>query len=256
MTYCLGILTRSGLVMAADSRTNAGVDYISTYQKLFNFSRPGDRVIVLCAAGNLSITQALISIIRRDIKAEAALNLHNLPTLYDVARYVGDSIRSLQEKDRPWLEKDNIDFKCSFLLGGQIQGEESGLYLIYSQGNFIRALPETPFLQIGEAKYGKPILDRILNFETPVAAAAKCALLSIDSTMKSNISVGPPINLMMYENDTFKIRYELRLEPGAPYLHQIRKMWEISLNEAFDRMPDINWEHYLEGPKSGDYLGD
>ncbi len=255
MTYCLGILTRTGLVMAADSRTNAGVDYISTYQKLFDFSLPGDRVIVLCTAGNLSITQALLTILRRDIKAAAEVSLHTLPTLYDVARYVGDCIRSLQEKDRPWLEKDNIDFKCSFLLGGQIQGEETGLYLIYSQGNFIRALPETPFLQIGEAKYGKPILDRILSFDTPVTAAAKCALLSIDSTMKSNISVGPPINLLMYENDTFKILYELRLERGAPYLNQIRKMWEISLNEAFDRMPDIHWEHYLEGPKAGDYLG-
>jgi putative proteasome-type protease len=255
MTYCLGILTRTGLVMAADSRTNAGVDYISTYQKLFDFSLPGDRVIVLCTAGNLSITQALLTILRRDIKAAAEVNLHSLPTLYDVARYVGDCIRSLQEKDRSWLEKDNIDFKCSFLLGGQIQGEETGLYLIYSQGNFIRALPETPFLQIGEAKYGKPILDRILSFDTPVTAAAKCALLSIDSTMKSNISVGPPINLLMYENDTFKILYELRLERGAPYLNQIRKMWEISLNEAFDRMPDIHWEHYLDGPKAGDYLG-
>ncbi len=256
MTYCLGILTRSGLVMAADSRTNAGVDYISTYQKLFDFSLPGDRVIVLCAAGNLSITQALIALIRRDIQIAAPVNLHRLPTLYDVARYVGDCLRSLQEKDRAWLEKDGIDFQCSFLLGGQIQGEEPGLYLIYSQGNFIQALPETPFLQIGEAKYGKPILDRILHFDTPVTDAAKCALLSIDSTMKSNISVGPPISLIMYEKDSFKIRYDLRLDVGAPYLHQIRKMWEISLNEAFDRMPDINWEHYLEGPKAGDGIGD
>jgi putative proteasome-type protease len=256
MTYCLGILTRSGLVMAADSRTNAGVDYISTYQKLFDFSRPGDRVLVLCTAGNLAVTQALLTLVRRDIKAEAAVNLHNLTTMYDVARYVGDRVRSLQEKDRPWLEKDNIDFKCTFLLGGQLQGEDPALYMIYSQGNFIQSLPETPFLQIGEAKYGKPILDRILNFETPVSDAAKCALLSIDSTMKSNISVGPPINLVMYEADSFKIRYEMRLDRSAPYLHQIRKMWEISLNEAFNRMPDIDWEHYLEGPKAGDGIGD
>lgn len=249
MTYCLGILTRSGLVMAADSRTNAGVDYVSTYQKLFNFSRPGDRVILLSTAGSLSISQALIGILRRDIKSDAPINLYNLPTLYDVARYVGDSIRRLQEEDRAWLEKDNIEFKCSFLLGGQIQGESSELYMIYSQGNFIRALPETPFLQIGETKYGKPILDRILTFETPVAMAAKCALLSIDSTMKSNVSVGPPINLTVYEHDTFKLRYEIRLKRDSPYLRQIRKMWERSLKEAFDQIPDINWQHYLQAPE-------
>jgi putative proteasome-type protease len=249
MTYCLGILTRSGLVMAGDSRTNAGVDYVSTYPKLFNFSRPGERVIFLCTAGSLSTAQSLINVLRQDIKSDAPVNLHNLPTLYDVARYIGDNIRSLQERDRPWLERDNIDFNCSFLLGGQIQGEESGLYMIYSQGNFIRALPETPFLQIGEAKYGKPILDRLLTYETPIAVAAKCALLSIDSTMKSNISVGPPINLVMYEHDTFKVGYELRLERSTPYLRQIRSMWETSLNEAFNRMPEINWGHEEHGLK-------
>jgi putative proteasome-type protease len=238
--------------MAADSRTNAGVDYVSTYQKLFNFSRPGDRVIVLSTAGSLSISQALIGILQRDIKAGAAVNLHSLPTLYDVARYVGDSIRTLQDKDRPWLEKDNIEFKCSFLLGGQIQGEASELYMIYSQGNFIRALPDTPFLQIGETKYGKPILDRILSFETPVAMAAKCALLSIDSTMKANVSVGPPINLIMYEHDSFKICYDIRLKRDSPYLRQIRKMWERSLKEAFKQIPDINWEHYLQASEDGE----
>jgi putative proteasome-type protease len=252
MTYCLGILTRSGLVMAADSRTNAGVDYVSTYQKLFNFSRSPDRVLFLCTAGNLSTAQFLLNVLRQDIKNEAAVNLHTLPTLHDVACYIGDNMRRLQERDRPWLEKDNIDFKCSFLLGGQIQGEEPCLYMIYSQGNFIRSLPETPFLQIGEAKYGKPILDRILTFETPIEVAAKCALLSIDSTMKSNISVGPPINLVMYENDTFQVKHELRLERSAPYLRQIRSMWETSLNEAFNRMPEVNWEHAVEGLKYED----
>jgi putative proteasome-type protease len=241
MTYCLGILTRSGLVMAADSRTNAGVDYVSTYPKLFKFSKPGDRVICLCTAGSLSISQALVNVLQQDIKTEATFNLYNLPSLYDVARYIGDTIRQLQERDRSWLERDNIDFQCSFLLGGQIQGEEPGLYMIYRQGNFIHAAPETPFLQIGEAKYGKPILDRILSFETPIAVAAKCALLSIDSTMKSNVSVGPPINLVMYEQDSFEINYELRLERSDPYLREIRAAWEISLNEAFNRMPDIDW---------------
>ena len=243
MTYCLGILSNAGLVMAADSRTNAGVDYISTHQKLFDFSNPGDRVILICTAGNLSITQSALTLLRRDLTAQAESNLHTLPTMYEVARYVGSKTRQIQEQDRSWLEKDGIDFKCTLLVGGQIRGEEPALFLVYSQGNCIQASKETPFLQIGEAKYGKPILDRILAFNTPLEAAAKCALLSIDSTMKSNISVGPPIDMVMYETDTFKIRYELKLSLDAPYLAQIRKKWEISLNEAFDRMPNIDWEH-------------
>lgn len=256
MTYCLGILTSAGLVMAADSRTNAGVDYISTHQKLFDFSVPGDRVILICTSGNLSVTQSMLTLLRRDLKFAADPNLHTLPTLYDVARYIGGKMRQLQEQDRSWLEKDGIDFQCTFLLGGQIQGEAPELYLIYSQGNCIQASKETPFLQIGEAKYGKPILDRVLDFDTPLEAAAKCALLSIDSTMKSNISVGPPISLVMYEADSFKIRYELQLKLGAPYLIQIRNLWESYLKQAFEQMPNIDWEHYLEAESPEDALTD
>ncbi|NJP10296.1 MAG: proteasome-type protease [Leptolyngbyaceae cyanobacterium RU_5_1] len=254
MTYCLGIITNAGLVMAADSRTNAGVDYISTHQKLFDFSQPGDRAILICTAGNLSVTQATLTLLRRDLIAKADANLHTLPSLYDVARYIGAKAREIQEQDRPWLQKDHIDAKCSFLLGGQVQGEEPGLFLIYSQGNCIQASKDTPFLQVGEAKYGKPILDRILTFETPLEAAAKCALLSIDSTMKSNISVGPPISLVMYERDSFKIRYELKLRLGTPYLSQLRHLWEISLREAFDRMPNVDWEHYQDFPDCIDVM--
>lgn len=248
MTYCLGIITSSGLVMATDSRTNAGVDYISTHQKLYNFSNPGDRVILIATAGNLSITQSTLTLLRRDIIANTDNNLHTIPSLYEVARYIGTKVRDIKQQDQPWLEKDHIDANCTFLLGGQIQGEEPGLFLIYSQGNCIQASKDTPFLQIGEAKYGKPILDRILSFDTPIDSAAKCALLSIDSTMKSNISVGPPINLVMYHTDTFKVSYELKLRLGAPYLAQIRRLWEISLKEAFERMPNIDWEDYMNLP--------
>ena len=255
MTYCLGILSSAGLVMAADSRTNAGVDYISTHQKLFDFSNPGERVILICTAGNLSITQGALTLLRRDLTAQADSNLHTLPTMYEVARYVGTKTRQIQEHDRPWLEKDGIDFKCTFLVGGQVRDEEPALFLVYSQGNCIQASKETPFLQIGEAKYGKPILDRILDFNTPLEAAAKCALLSIDSTMKSNISVGPPINVAMYETDTFKIRHELKLSLDAPYLAQIRQKWEISLNEAFDRMPNIDWENYQDASSDTVFTG-
>jgi putative proteasome-type protease len=239
MTYCLGIITHYGLVIAADSRTNAGVDYISTYQKLFDFSAPGERVILLCTSGNLSITQAVLHALRQDLKLRETENLHTLPTLYDVARYIGNKVRQVQEQERPWLEKDGIDYQCTLLLGGQLQEEDPGLYMIYSQGNCIQATKETPFLQIGETKYGKPILDRTLDFNTSLDDAAKSALLSIDSTMKSNISVGPPINLMMYEVNTFKIRHQLQLRLGDPYLAEIRRLWEISL-------PSINWGHRME----------
>ena len=227
--------------MAADSRTNAGVDYISSHQKLHDFSIEGDRVILLCSSGNLSITQSIIKLLKRDIKAQADITLHTLPDLYAVARYIGDKMRTIQDLDRPWLQKDGIDSTCNILLGGQIKGEEPELYLIYSQGNFIQAAKETPFLQIGEAKYGKPILDRVLTYDTSIEDAAKSALLSIDSTMKSNISVGPPINLVMYATNSLKIQNSLQLQLGDPYLIQIRRTWEKCLHDAFDAMPDINW---------------
>lgn len=246
MTYCLGIVTRHGLVIAADSRTNAGVDYISTYQKLFEFSKPGDRVLVLCTSGNLSISQGVLHAINQDLKTEDNINLYSLPTVYDVARYVGEKVRQVQDIHRPWLERDGIEYQSTCLLGGQIKGEDPELYLIYTQGNFVRATRETPFLQIGETKYGKPILDRTISFDTPLEEVAKCALLSIDSTMKSNISVGPPINLIMYEADSFTIKHQLKLRVGDPYLAKIRRLWEVSVRQAFEQMPNIDWQHYLE----------
>ncbi|MBW4525758.1 MAG: proteasome-type protease [Phormidium tanganyikae FI6-MK23] len=245
MTYCLGILTKTGLVMAADSRTNAGVDYISTYQKLFDFSIEHDRTLILCTSGNLSVTQSVLTLMQQAIDAKSEVSLHTLPSLYEIARYIGSMMRQVQDENRPWLEKDGIDYQSTILLGGQIRGSAPQLFMIYSQGNFIQASKETPFLQIGEAKYGKPILDRVLSFETSTESAAKCALLSIDSTMISNISVGPPINLIMYEADSFKVRYQLCLDIDAPYLTRIRKQWEKCINEAFEQMPNIDWEqHY------------
>ena len=246
MTYCLGIINRFGIVMAADSRTNAGVEYISAYKKLFDFSLPGERVILICTSGSLSITQGVVTKLNRDIQYQEEVNLHNLPSMYDIAHYIGNKSREIQDQDRPWLERDNIDFHCNFLLGGQIKGEEPQLYLIYPQGNYIQATRETPFLQIGETKYGKPILDRTITYETPLEAVAKCALLSIDSTMKSNISVGPPINLVMYEANTFIIRHTLQLRLGDPYLAKIRKLWEEYVRKAFEAMPNIEWQHELE----------
>jgi putative proteasome-type protease len=255
MTYCLGILTHHGLVMAADSRTNAGIDYVSSHQKLHNLSIDGDRVLLLCSSGNLSVTQSVMTLIYRDIKANAAGNLHQLATLYDVSRYLGEKMREVQALDRPWLQKDGIDSSCCILLGGQIGNEDPGLYLIYSQGNSIQASHQTPFLQIGETKYGKPILDRVLTFDTPIKDAAKCALLSLDSTMKSNVSVGPPIDLIMYQRDSLTTQNHLRFNLGSPYLVTLRRSWEESLKEAFDRIPEINWTTSGNEPPIDEIIG-
>lgn len=249
MTYCLGIINRFGIVMAADSRTNAGVDYISAYKKLFEFSQVGERVIIIATSGNLSITQGVLNQLRKDIQNHEEINLYTIPSLYDIARYIGNKSRQIQEQDRPWLERDKIDYQCNFLLGGQIKGEEPQLYLIYPQGNCIQATKETPFVQIGETKYGKPILDRTITYDTPLEAMAKCALLSIDSTMKSNISVGPPIYSIMYETDSFVIRHKLQLRLGDPYLAKIRLLWEDYVREAFESMPNIEWQHEREDSK-------
>jgi putative proteasome-type protease len=244
MTYCLGIITQAGLVMAADSRTNAGVDYISTQQKLFDFSLPGDRVIVICTSGNLSITQSVLTRVRRDIELQEESHVQNLPSLYEVVRYLGQKLRQVMELDQEWLRRDGIDTSCNFLVGGQIKGEaDPSLYLVYTQGNAIRASKDTPFLQIGEAKYGKPILDRVLTPQTSLEDAAKSALLSLDSTMKSNISVGPPINLIMYRSGSLKIEHSITLKRSAPYLVKLREQWEAELKRSFDHIPPIEWDN-------------
>ena len=246
MTYCLGIINRFGIVMGADSRTNAGVDYTSSNKKLFDFSQEGERVILICTSGNLSMTQRVITQIKRNLQNQDPRNLHNLASLSDIAEYIGEQSRQIQEMDRVWLDRDNVDYSCNFLLGGQVRGEEPQLYLIYTQGNYIQATRETPFLQIGETKYGKPLLDRTITYDTPLQDLAKCAVLSIDSTMKSNISVGPPIDIAMYEADSFLMRYQLEFRLGDPYLAKIRKLWEDYVRQAFEAMPDLEWQYEQE----------
>ncbi|NCJ07712.1 peptidase [Synechococcales cyanobacterium C] len=246
MTYCLGITTSSGLIMAADSRTNAGVDKVSTFQKLFDFSVPGERAIVLCTSGSLSLSQGVLTLIRRDIKQQVETNLYSCPTLYHVASYMGSLIRKMHQQEGQWLKKDGVAFSCRFIVGGQILGEEPELYLIYNEGNFIHATQETPYFQIGETKYGKPILDRTVQYQTPLETAAKCALLSIDATIKSNLSVGPPILLVMYETDSFEIKYHLKLSGEDPYLIDLSSRWQNALKEASEQMPDIPWRYSLK----------
>jgi putative proteasome-type protease len=243
MTYCLGILTKAGLIMAADSRTNAGVDYVSNAQKLFDLSLPGDRVLLICTAGNLSMTQSIMTQIRQDIHKQVAGNIYELESMYDVAGYIGQTTRQVLDRNREWLQRDRIDSSCTLLLGGQIRGESTELYMIYSQGNFLQASKQTPYLQIGEIKYGKPILDRTINYElSTLDESAKCALLSLDSTMKSNISVGPPIHLALYEADSLRLSHRQKFEEGDPYLIELRASWEQSVRNAFKSLPNMAWE--------------
>lgn len=242
MTYCVAVKVNRGIVFASDSRTNAGVDYISTYSKMYTFDLPDDRVIVLLSSGNLATTQAVINSLKRDIKDEAKTSLKNVQYLYDAANYIGKLSQEYQGEHATALQNSNISPEASFILGGQIRGHEQEIYLIYPQGNYITASDETPYLQIGETKYGKPILDRVVRADTTLEDAARCALVSLDSTMRSNISVGPPLELAICEHDDFKITRYMRLDYGTSFYSALQKGWNDGLRRAFNRLPRFEWE--------------
>lgn len=243
MTYCLAIKVNDGLVFAADSRTNAGVDYVSTYRKIFMFGVPGERLIVLLASGNLATTQAVVNAIQRDLDdASAHESLNSFHYLFDAAHYVGQTSRRIQSEYTSALKDDGISAEASFILGGQIHGRDHNIYLIYPQGNYISASSETPYLQVGETKYGKPILDRIIRPETSLEDAARCALVSIDSTMRANISVGPPVELAIYRRDELALNHRLSLDYSTPMLRHLQKRWNEGLRRAFERLPRFDWE--------------
>ncbi|HZZ43332.1 MAG TPA: hypothetical protein VFE58_10375 [Tepidisphaeraceae bacterium] len=240
MTYCLGIITRRGLVMASDSRTNAGADQINVGRKMHTFEKPGDRVFCILAAGSLSCTQSVITLLRRDF--DAGRGLATVENMYDAARLIGTTVRHVSDLDRPTLERDQIQFNVTLLLGGQIKGHPPELFLIYPQGNPLQASRECPYLQIGETKYGRPILDRGIRYErTELEDAAKYALLSLDSTMKSNVTVGPPIDLLAYEDDSLKITHQRTFRPDDPDLAKIRVRWEQALQQAVQRLPGVRF---------------
>ncbi|MGL4554990.1 MAG: peptidase [Gemmataceae bacterium] len=245
MTYCLGLLTHQGLVLASDSRTNAGVDQVNVCRKMHPFVADG-RAFCLLTSGSLSISQSVVTLLRRD--SDAGSGLAAAPTLYDAARVVGDQVRRLSALDRDHLERDQIPFNINLLLGGQIRGEPPGLYLIYPQGNPIRATEDSPYLQIGEAKYGRPILDRGIRFHlTTLEEATKYALISIDSTMRSNVSVGPPIDLMVIKAGDFRVSRYRRFTDKDPDLQRIRFQWEHALRKAVLELPDVAFEEPPEG---------
>jgi len=243
MTYCVGILLNEGLVMASDSRTNAGVDRVSTFSKMFRFRVDGERVMCLVTAGNLSITQAMVSKLAEDNKRSDSPNLLNAANMFEAAQCIGDAMRVIYDREGEHLKKHNVTFTSSFIFGGQIKGEAPRLFRIYEAGNFIEAGDDTPYFQIGETKYGKPILDRVIAPETPLTEAAKCALISFDSTMRSNISVGPPIDVFCYRRDSLAAAFHQRLDEDDPYMAEIRHGWGEGLKAAFNglRTPDWNF---------------
>ncbi len=240
MTYCLGIALDKGLVFCSDSRTNAGVDQVSTYSKMHTFGRDGDRQFVLLTAGNLATSQAVVNQLRQDIRDDTRPNLMSLQHLSDAADYLGEVSIKRQAK-RADAGSANFDPKVTLLFGGQIRDEPSQIFLIYPEGNYITASRDHPFLQIGESKYGKPILDRVIQPGTTLSDAAKCALVSMDSTMRSNLSVGPPIELWMYGRDSLVTGRHLRLLEDDPYLRQLARSWNQQLIEAFRSLPEIDW---------------
>src|SRR5688572_19279557 len=250
MTYCLGIVTKHGLVMASDSRTNAGSDQVATVKKMYTLVHPGERVFVLLCSGSLSCSQSILTLLKRDFEAGHGLAL--APTMYDAARVVGQQVRKVSALDREYLERDEYKFNVNFILGGQIRGEPPKLFLIYPQGNPLEATDDAPFLQIGEIKYGRPILDRGIQYDrTTLEEGCKYALLSMDSTMKSNVTVGPPVDLLAYSADELEITRHRRFTQDDPDLAKIRARWEAALRQAVMKLPDVRFRAAAERGQKG-----
>ncbi len=249
MTYCVAIKIDAGLVFLSDSRTNAGLDHISTFRKMIVYEKPGDRFMVLLSAGNLSISQSVREILQieqiKDMDGgdkSPPITIWNAKSMFDAARVLGSAIRRVFERDGEALKHAGVDFNVSLVFGGQIKGEGMRLFQMYSAGNFIEATRETPYFQVGESKYGKPVLDRVITPATPLAEAAKCALVSMDSTMKSNLSVGMPLDLVVYEEGTFASDKIVCLDHDNPYYAMLHNTWGRKLREMFDSIEDPVWD--------------
>ena len=245
MTYCVAIKLNAGLVFLSDSRTNAGLDQISSFRKMMVYEKTGDRFMVLLSAGNLSISQSVREILQteqiKDSESGEAITIWNAKSMFDAARVLGAAVRHVHERDGAALKRSGVDFNVSLVFGGQIKGEGMRLFQVYSAGNFIEATSETPYFQVGESKYGKPVLDRVLTPETPLDEAAKCALVSMDSTLKSNLSVGLPLDLVVYEVDRFATDRIVCIDEHNPYFRMLHDSWGQKLREVFDSIEDPAW---------------
>jgi putative proteasome-type protease len=242
MTYCVGVMLEKGMIFASDSRTNAGLDNIAKFCKMTVFERRGDRVIVLLSSGNLAGTQAVIGVLNQRCDADdAATTLWSARTMFDVAMLVADAMRDIERRDGEYLQENEIGFNASFIVGGQIGGEPLRLFRIYAEGNFIEAGADTPYFQTGETKYGKPIIDRVISRLTPLAEATKCVLVSFDSTMRSNLSVGMPIDLICYERDSLEVQRRRRFDHGDPYFTALSHQWSEGTRQVFRQLPELLW---------------
>jgi putative proteasome-type protease len=242
MTYCVGLLLKDGIIFASDSRTHAGVDNFSQFCKMTVFERPGDRVIVLLSSGALAGTQSIISLLKQRAELDDGKpNIWSARTMFDVAGVVSDATREVERRDGAHGKNAALAFNASFIFGGQILGEPPRLFRSYAETNFIEAEPDSPFLQTGETKYGKPILDRVVTPTTSLSDATKCVLLSFDSTMRSNLSVGLPIDLLCYEKGSLEVRRRRRLDQGDPYFTELRTAWNEGVRNAFKQLPEPRW---------------
>lgn len=244
MTYCCAIRLRAGLVFLSDSRTNAGVDHISTFRKMTVFEHAGERLMVLLASGNLAITQAVAQKLSAP-RPIGETSVWNATNLFDAARVVGEAVRQIHKADADTLSAFNLEFNANFLFGGQIRGEAPRLFNVYAAGNFIEATDESPYFQIGESKYGKPILDRVVTPDTSLDEAAKCALVSMDSTLRSNLSVGMPLDLLVYEANALRVSRFATIERSNEYYHMISTTWGRRLRQVFSEIPNPTWDAAL-----------
>lgn len=240
MTYCVGVKLEQGLILASDSRTHAGVDNYAKFCKMTVFERPGERVLVLLSSGGLAGTQAVINVLQQQAAA-APPNLWSVASMFDMANLVSDAMRAIERRDAPYLEEGGLKFNASFILGGQIAGEDMRLFRLYAEGNFIEAGRDTSFLQTGEAKYGKPILDVGISASTTLDDATKCVLVSFDSTMLSNLSVGMPIDLLCYERDSLCVRMRRRFDSGDAYFESLKQQWIAGTRRVFHELPPLAW---------------
>jgi putative proteasome-type protease len=243
MTYCVATILDAGLVFASDSRTNAGVDHVSSYRKMHVFASAGERVIVILSSGNLSVTQGTINLLQQALRsADGGATLMTVLSMSGVAELVGAALREVRRRDAPYLERNQVDAGASFIVGGQLRGEPQRLFNIYAEGNFIEAARETPYFQVGESKYGKPVIDRVIRPGTGLLEATKCILVSFDSTMRSNISVGLPIDLLLYTRNSLRVGMQRRIEENDEYFRMIHRQWGEGLRKVFAELPNPDWE--------------
>jgi putative proteasome-type protease len=240
MTYCVAMRVDEGLVFLSDTRTNAGVDHVSAARKMAVFEQPGDRVLVLLAAGNLALTQAVMQLLSEPAESEQA-TLYTVSSMSEAARLVGSAVREVHRRDAATLAEFSVDFNCSFILGGQINGQGTRLFMIYAAGNFVEASQVSPYFQIGESKYGKPIIDRVVTPATPLDEVAKCALVSMDSTLRSNLSVGLPLDLLVYERDSLRVTRFASIDGDNDYYQMIHRTWGERLRQIFGEIPNPTW---------------